>query len=534
MTIAIKENDARPYLEASDDFIQSHIDSHLPPTEEVIEEQEEKQEYMNSSDPTEADTDGDGIPDEDEMPGQHWQIEAEPPEVEYIKTKKSDGKLYIQVKVTDNVEVYKLKLNVEGFDPKYFHGDGSKTEIFSTTKDPGLLDFTNSLFSGFDVKLKVFDAAQNGAKGDAHIDSVAEEIGKTIVGALEEIRKKVEDFKKRAANLIKQKISDIARVVIKPLTQGLGDWIRGVVNELLNLFKELDKFEKMNGTESVESVKKAAIAFYLSLIGMQEKAEACRRGMQRGANLAAPFAEYISPYGVAGTIMKVLGENIEELGSFFEKIRSGVSGGIGKLVAWIMEKLWGATGSLASAIGITGREGDEDIDLPSFTALKNFAGSSDWIDEGGILYAIFDNLEITDTTTSESTQLLANDDSSEEWGEKFTNTALIILGVLSITILSAEFLHRAIKTGSYMMDALTSIGMEFVGLLATIASTQLTGAKEVVATVFGATWTSFWYSVSIDDYLQLVKDWPVGTILTAIGTGEVVYSFYGIAHLYNA
>ena len=80
------------------------------------------------------DYDGDGIPDDDEEPGQHWQIEAEPPEIEKFKIDKyltgengNDPHIVINLNLTDRIGVQKVMLHGSGLFENIF--DKGSTDV---------------------------------------------------------------------------------------------------------------------------------------------------------------------------------------------------------------------------------------------------------------------------------------------------------------------------------------------------------------------------------------------------------------------
>lgn len=106
-----------PFLDDTDDFIQSHVDSHPPPTEEVIEGNREE--------------------------------------------------------IAEQAYVEEVKLEGYGWKDKHF--DKGETDLNVTVDwDVSNWRIDEWAGSGYDLKIEAHDWAENGAEGEAHVDSVGE------------------------------------------------------------------------------------------------------------------------------------------------------------------------------------------------------------------------------------------------------------------------------------------------------------------------------------------------------------------------
>ncbi|MFP4052046.1 MAG: hypothetical protein ACLFVB_09950 [Thermoplasmata archaeon] len=278
---------------------------------------------------------------------------------------------------------------------------------------------------GWDLTVRFADNAGNVFTKERHVDGVVESAvdavtelaGKivdlftglwdTIVDGLSEAADKAVQMANRFVEWVKNEVSSMFSSVVDPIVDGLQNWAEGVAFSFIGLLDELNKWETVDGDESIEATKSQGMKFLLSLVGLQDKAEKIQTVMKKVSNFASPFMKYISPYGVAGLFGEAFGEDIEGLGSYYDDIKNGIAGGLSTVISYTL------------------------------------------------------NL--------------------------------------------------------------------FVGLALTIASSTLDGVKSLLVSTVGSAWTTFFYTTSIDDYLKLAKDWPVGTILTGIGTGEVIACYTGLA-----
>ncbi len=221
-----------PFLDDSDDFIQSHIDSHLPPTEEVMEEEQEESIEREVLE----DTDGDGLLDHDEKPGQQWQIEAEPPEIkkfdpEHYTTGRLglDHHVKVTMRVTDNVGIEKIMIHLAGYGWEEKYPEEGSTNVTWTEKwDVSNWRIDEWLGSGYDVEVKVYDWAGNGAKSDAHVDGAAQKALSAIVGALEKIGKAVKEMASEAFNWIWGVIEGMLNTVLRPIKNAMKDFVQSI------------------------------------------------------------------------------------------------------------------------------------------------------------------------------------------------------------------------------------------------------------------------------------------------------------------
>ncbi len=332
-------------------------------------------------------------------------------------------------------------------------------------------------------------------------------------GAAAKAADRVADLATDFVDWAKGEISSMFSNVVDPIVDGLKDWAKNVAKNLVELFSELNKWKKIDGDESVTATKSQGIEFVMSLVGLQDKAERIESVMREVSDFASPFLEYIGPFGVTSLFGEAFGQDIGGLNSYFEDIKNGIAGGISTMISSALNLFVGDQNSLISALGISNEPTSREINHPSLNALNNFISHSDALGDEGIASMVFEKLEIESGPVGE-----------------VSNAMLVILGVISISIFSGMKCGKLIlDTGSYMIDATSSLLIEIIGLVLTIVSSSLEGIHSLLASLVGSAWTTFWYVTSIDDYIRLIKDWPVGTILMGLGTGEVLACYSGLA-----
>ncbi|MFW6176145.1 MAG: hypothetical protein ACOC40_00450 [Thermoplasmatota archaeon] len=408
----------------------------------------------------------------------------------------------------------------------------------SDVNSEGIVEKTVSLdakwtywVDGWDLTVRFADNAGNVFTKERHVDGVVESAvdavtelaGKivdlltglwdTIVDGLSEAAGKAVQMANRFVEWVKNKVSLMFSSVVDPIVDGLQNWAVGVAFSFIGLLDELNKWETVDGDESVEATKSQGMKFLLSLVGLQDKAEKIQTVMKKVSNFASPFMKYISPYGVAGLFGEAFGEDIEGLGSYYDDIKNGIAGGLSTVISYTLNLFVGDENSLLSALGISGCSVSGDINYPSLNALNNYINHGDIFNDDGITSMVFEKLEIESGPVGD-----------------VSNAMLVTLGVIATSIFAGIKAGKIVfNSGNYMIDATKSMIIEIVGLALTIASSTLDGVKSLLVSTVGSAWTTFFYTTSIDDYLKLAKDWPVGTILTGIGTGEVIACYTGFA-----
>ncbi|MFO7992350.1 MAG: hypothetical protein R6U61_08700 [Thermoplasmata archaeon] len=421
--------------------------------ERVGDDNKERSIQINNADPFTAykdinddwlDTDGDGIPDVieqdpknesdrtaitsrfytvygdgEETDKQFNQFTVEPfkPGLDYlsIDTYGSDGAyatIELHVNDTAGIDYVYLKNKDNQKSIKLFLSDAvplSTDGIYKFSTDLDIQYWNDYIYDGWDLKIKIVDVNGNTFEKEKHIKS---EFGQALdlmgLGWIGEMLQDAWEDAKGLANAFMdwfmEHIGSMFAKAFDWIADGLKNWVKGIVDQLLVLFEELDKWEVIDGDESVDAVWTAGLAFVLSIFGLQDKAEMVTDAMKKVSDFIAPYKDYISPYGLAGILVNVLGNNIDAVGDFFGKIQSGFCGLLNKVIPKVINLLMGEENSLASALGLTDKIIDEDLGIPSFTALKNFVIESGISRKGGILSIILDSLQDVVETDSSSTE----------------------------------------------------------------------------------------------------------------------------------
>ncbi|MEF8873993.1 MAG: hypothetical protein V5A88_04895, partial [Candidatus Thermoplasmatota archaeon] len=455
---------------------------------------------MNSSDPTEEDTDGDGILDKDEKPGQHWQMEAEEPEVVEIGGwKEGRGKLGLDIYVVaeayvkDNAGVEKIKIKLEGYGWKDKHFDKGETDVnVKVDWDVDNWRIDEWAGSGYDLKIEAHDYAQNGAEGEAHVDSVAEDFVEAVIGAMERIGKEIGDF--AIEQMVKSKIAEMFRGVLRSITRGLEKWMIGVRRSLFEFLEELAKWNTIDGDESVNETIKKGTAFMASLVEAQDRADKLTQTLERIMRFSRPFREYFGPLGVLGPILKTMGEEVPEVGAAFLRIKEATGSTLGHLFGLIISD----ENSLSSLLGINNKPIPEhDLTLPTIDGIINFLEEQDIFSTGPILFGFLESIDRQINTTDFlnfagifTAVFIA---AFATWGAwlfgKPNPAALgIYYGLEGISVVSIFFVNYMGGLYSFLMQ---SIFFVFTGtslILMHPHLVSLSEAPEILLVIYGAAW----------------------------------------------
>lgn len=163
--------------------------------------------------------------------------------------------------------------------------------------------------------------------------------------------------------------NEMFSAVVQRVTVGLESWAEGIQTAMQEFFRELAKWDVVDGDESVDSTMEAGMAMMLSFVGMQDKAKELMDTLKSIMEFVGPFMEYISPFGVVGVIGNILGGDTSGTEGFFDGMKSLIGGAAENIIA----------GFIDIFIDMSLFLGFDDISIdtsgwetPSFQALSNF------------------------------------------------------------------------------------------------------------------------------------------------------------------
>jgi len=208
-------------------------------------------EFLNSSDPWNNDTDGDHILDGNESVGELTQIDGKDPEI----LKFSDGsqvhlnvkfvydsvtgiipvglQLVASVKVGDNAGIDYVKIKISGQKAKTSYLMNSPRT--ATVDISFSFDWMRSLTNGYDVNITVADVNGNGNCTTTHVDGLAEGLVKALIKGWNSFVENVKKLASAAIEWIWNAINSLFNNIIKPIVDAFNNWIE----KLYELWKQV-------------------------------------------------------------------------------------------------------------------------------------------------------------------------------------------------------------------------------------------------------------------------------------------------------
>jgi len=205
-------------------------------------------EFLNGSDPTKTDTDGDGITDPTEIQ-QHSNItgiEGSPPQISNVKLTVSirwDWLNYLYLPVFAAISVdFDVSDNV-GIDSvavKVVRVVGSEThtaQITAGSKSGHIheafgFSLVEAVLTGADVNISAYDINGNGAWGEFHVDSLAQAVVKAVVAYFTAIAKVIVEALSGLMSWVLATIVAMTQEAMKQLSSGMENLARGLVNAI--------------------------------------------------------------------------------------------------------------------------------------------------------------------------------------------------------------------------------------------------------------------------------------------------------------
>jgi hypothetical protein len=214
-------------------------------------------EFLNSSDPNNRDTDGDRIIDGNEGQGELTQIEGKDPEIlkfkfgafgEYqvfSKVRWTWGEtvegvkgyvgfvMVVYVKAGDNAGLDYISIKIPGRERAFKYFDNAP--LTYTTDDNDFvfrIDWSKTLLSGYDVNITVADVNGNGNYTNTHIDGLVEGIIKALVKAFKSFVEAVKDI---ISSMIKWLLDAIAKL-FQPVIDKIKEGLKPISEKLCSIF----------------------------------------------------------------------------------------------------------------------------------------------------------------------------------------------------------------------------------------------------------------------------------------------------------
>jgi len=275
-------------------------------------------EFTNSSNPNDADTDGDRILDGDEGIGNLTQIEGadptivsepslsvtfvyEPDPVLGLISIPTRIDLVATVHVADNAAVQSVTIEVVGQGKKTSRlssSDGLRTATATATFG---FEWFSSFVDGYDVVVVVADVNGNGITADSHVDGLAEGVVKAFIAGVTGFVESVKELASAAWDWILAVAQNTFNQVITPLIEAIADIVLEILRDLILLAAGI-----VQETASLVTVENLAL---LSIGGLLASRLIVLIGVLIGAFLVIEFV--LAPYkgviaGIATTLSLVL------------------------------------------------------------------------------------------------------------------------------------------------------------------------------------------------------------------------------------
>lgn len=181
---------------------------------------------------------------------------------------------------------------------------------------------------------------------------------------------------------VENRVKDMFNKVVNPIIEKIKGYINGIENSFNEFCHEINKFDIVDGDENVEKVNENAVAFILSFVGLQEKAESLMNILEKIMKFIKPFMKFINPIKV----IELVASKIPGLSDIYDTITGFVKYGVKKITSLFID----ATLGFLDLCGFGDKKVSSGI---SMNAITNFIDCSDIFSGSIILSAIMDAIK---------------------------------------------------------------------------------------------------------------------------------------------
>jgi hypothetical protein len=222
-------------------------------------------------------------------------------------------KIRVKVKAKDDVGLTYIKVWVEkqGWKTKYLDGENEYEHTFSFAPDAW-----DSLFDGYDIKVKVEDLNGNGIEAKTHLDGLFESVVKAIIEAIKAFVEAVIELLSMVWEWILDVIEAVVNTIVKPIVDMINRWAAGVASALMTFFDTIAGLgtnfdEIMSALLDGAAADEALEVFNALTGGLLDALKPLFGAMERAVNLLEPFLELVE--GIVEEVANCIGDVLKNV-----------------------------------------------------------------------------------------------------------------------------------------------------------------------------------------------------------------------------